>query len=108
MDTTVRWCCEIEHWDVRFFKFDFLAWFDCAGQNDLWGLHDRFVTQRLLHVLLQADVRRGHLLVYQQPAHVIHLADQAPRVAPEVLRQLLIEAWRTTVRKIQRHKPKFD
>ena len=29
-------------------------------------------------------------------------------VAPEILRQLLIEAWRTTVRKIQRHKPKFD
>src|SRR4051794_28279717 len=33
----------IERWDVRFFKFDFLAWFDCAGENDLWGLHDRFV-----------------------------------------------------------------
>jgi len=29
-------------------------------------------------------------------------------VTPEILRQLLIEAWRTTVRKIQRHKSKFD
>src|SRR3954454_11851645 len=33
----------IEHWDVRFFKFDFLVWTDCPAQNDLWGLHDRFV-----------------------------------------------------------------
>jgi hypothetical protein len=33
----------IEHWGVRFFKFDFLVWTDCPGQNDLWTLHDRFV-----------------------------------------------------------------
>ena len=34
----------IDHWGVRFFKFDFLAWFDCAGQGDLWGFHDRFLS----------------------------------------------------------------
>ena len=33
----------ITHWDVRFFKFDFIAWFDCAGQGDLWAYHDRFL-----------------------------------------------------------------
>ena len=33
----------IEHWGARFFKFDFLVWTDCPAQNDLWGLHDRFV-----------------------------------------------------------------
>src|SRR3954470_14456405 len=34
----------IQHWCVRFFKFDFIVWTDCPGQNDLWGLHDRFVS----------------------------------------------------------------
>src|SRR4051794_5445683 len=33
----------ITKWGVRFFKFDFIAWFDCAGQGDLWAYHDRFV-----------------------------------------------------------------
>jgi hypothetical protein len=33
----------IEHWGVSYFKFDFLVWADCAGQNDLWTIHDRFV-----------------------------------------------------------------
>jgi len=33
----------IEHWGVRFFKFDFLAWLDCAGQGDLYAMHDAFV-----------------------------------------------------------------
>jgi hypothetical protein len=33
----------IDNWGVRFFKFDFLAWFDCAGQGDLWSYHDAFV-----------------------------------------------------------------
>ncbi len=33
----------IEDWDVRFFKFDFLAWLDCAGANDLYGMHDAFL-----------------------------------------------------------------
>jgi hypothetical protein len=37
----------IEHaitaWQVRFFKFDFLAWLDCAGQGDLYDMHERFV-----------------------------------------------------------------
>src|SRR4051794_17822550 len=34
----------IQHWGVRFFKFDFIVWTDCPGQNDLWELHDRFVS----------------------------------------------------------------
>jgi hypothetical protein len=37
----------IEHaitaWDVRFFKFDFLAWLDCAGQGDLYDMNEQFV-----------------------------------------------------------------
>jgi hypothetical protein len=33
----------IDNWGVRFFKFDFIVWTDCPGQNDLWTLHDRFV-----------------------------------------------------------------
>jgi hypothetical protein len=33
----------IDHWGVSYFKFDFLAWLDCAGQGDLYDFHDRFV-----------------------------------------------------------------
>jgi hypothetical protein len=33
----------IEDWDVRYFKFDFLVWADCVGQNDMYGHHDAFV-----------------------------------------------------------------
>jgi melibiase-like protein len=58
----------IDHWGVRSFKFDFLAWFDCAGQNDLWGLHDRFVdmldTLRAKHpgVVFQIDETNDYRL----------------------------------------------
>ena len=30
-------------WGVRYFKFDFLAWLDCAGHGDMYDLHDAFV-----------------------------------------------------------------
>ncbi|MEA2308595.1 MAG: alpha-galactosidase [Thermoleophilaceae bacterium] len=33
----------IEHWGARYFKFDFMAWLDCAGQNDFYEQHDEFV-----------------------------------------------------------------
>jgi hypothetical protein len=33
----------IEDWGVRYFKFDFLAWLDCAGEGDLYDLHDAFL-----------------------------------------------------------------
>ncbi|HET7483726.1 MAG TPA: alpha-galactosidase [Actinomycetota bacterium] len=33
----------IENWGVRYFKFDFLVWLDCAGQGDMYDYHDRFV-----------------------------------------------------------------
>jgi Melibiase len=33
----------IDNWGVRYFKFDFLAWLDCAGQGDAYELHDAFV-----------------------------------------------------------------
>ena len=33
----------IEHWGVRYLKFDFLVWLDCAGQGDLYDYQDRFV-----------------------------------------------------------------
>jgi hypothetical protein len=28
---------------VRYFKFDFMVWLDCAGQNDFYEQHDAFV-----------------------------------------------------------------
>jgi hypothetical protein len=33
----------IDNWQVRYFKFDFLAWVDCAGAGDLYDMHDAFV-----------------------------------------------------------------
>jgi hypothetical protein len=33
----------IERWGVTYFKFDFLAWLDCAGQGDLHDYKDAFV-----------------------------------------------------------------
>jgi hypothetical protein len=33
----------IEQWGVTYFKFDFLAWLDCAGQGDFYDMHDGFV-----------------------------------------------------------------
>ena len=33
----------IDEWGVRYFKFDFLAWLDCAGQGDLYDMHDAFL-----------------------------------------------------------------
>ena len=33
----------ITEWDVTYFKFDFLAWLDCAGQGDLYAFRDAFL-----------------------------------------------------------------
>ncbi len=33
----------IVNWHVGFFKFDFIAWLDCAGAGDLYDMHDAFV-----------------------------------------------------------------
>jgi hypothetical protein len=33
----------ITNWQVKLFKFDFLVWLDCAGVNDLYEAHDRFL-----------------------------------------------------------------
>ena len=33
----------IVDWGVRFFKFDFMAWLDCAGTNDLYEMKEAFV-----------------------------------------------------------------
>jgi Melibiase len=33
----------ITEWGVSYFKFDFLAWLDCAGQGDLYAFRDAFV-----------------------------------------------------------------
>jgi melibiase-like protein len=33
----------IDQWRARYFKFDFMVWLDCAGQNDLYQQHDEFV-----------------------------------------------------------------
>ena len=41
----------IAHWGVRYFKFDFMTWLDCAGVNDFYEHHDAFVAMidRLRH-----------------------------------------------------------
>ncbi|HEX6117384.1 MAG TPA: alpha-galactosidase [Solirubrobacterales bacterium] len=33
----------IESWGVRYFKFDFLHWFDCAGQGDAYEFREEFM-----------------------------------------------------------------
>ena len=33
----------ITKWGVRFFKFDFMAWIDCPGVNDLYEMKEEFV-----------------------------------------------------------------
>jgi alpha-galactosidase len=33
----------IDHWGVKYFKFDFMAWLDCAGQGDFYDMHDAFL-----------------------------------------------------------------
>jgi hypothetical protein len=43
----------ITKWGVRFFKFDFMAWIDCPGVNDLYEMKEEFV--RMLD-----RVRRDH------------------------------------------------
>jgi hypothetical protein len=58
----------IEHWGVRYFKFDFLVWLDCAGQGDFYDYQDRFVAllDRLRadypHVTFQIDETNDYRL----------------------------------------------
>ena len=33
----------IDEWGVTYFKFDFLVWLDCAGQNDMWEYKEAFM-----------------------------------------------------------------
>ncbi|HEX8075184.1 MAG TPA: alpha-galactosidase [Thermoleophilaceae bacterium] len=33
----------IDNWHARFFKFDFMVWLDCPGQNDFYEQRDAFV-----------------------------------------------------------------
>jgi len=33
----------ITAWEVTYFKFDFLAWLDCAGQGDVYAFRDAFL-----------------------------------------------------------------
>jgi hypothetical protein len=33
----------LDRWGVRYFKFDFMAWLDCAGQGDFYDMHDAFL-----------------------------------------------------------------
>jgi alpha-galactosidase len=33
----------IDNWGVRYFKFDFMVWLDCAGAGDLHDHHDAFL-----------------------------------------------------------------
>ena len=43
----------ITKWGVRFFKFDFMAWIDCPGVNDLYEMKEAFVA-------MLDRVRRDH------------------------------------------------
>jgi hypothetical protein len=58
----------IDKWGVRFFKFDFMAWLDCQGQNDLYEQHDAFVAMidRIRHdhpdVTIQIDETNDYRL----------------------------------------------
>jgi hypothetical protein len=55
-------------WRVRFFKFDFMAWLDCAGVNDLYEHKEAFVAMldRIRHdhpgVTLQIDETNDYRL----------------------------------------------
>lgn len=33
----------IENWNAEYWKFDFMAWLDCASQNDVYEMHDAFL-----------------------------------------------------------------
>jgi hypothetical protein len=58
----------IESWGVEYFKLDFLAWLDCAGQGDLYQLREAFVAMldRLRaahpHVTIQIDETNDYRL----------------------------------------------
>src|SRR5205823_5007517 len=58
----------IDNWGARYFKFDFMVWLDCAGQNDLYQQHDAFVAMldRLRrdhpNVVLQTDETNDYRL----------------------------------------------
>jgi hypothetical protein len=58
----------IEHWGVEYFKLDFLAWLDCAGQGDMYAYREAFVAMldRLRadhpHVTLQIDETNDYRL----------------------------------------------
>ena len=43
----------IDNWGVTYFKFDFLVWLDCAGQNDLYEYKERFMG--MLDRLIEAN-----------------------------------------------------
>lgn len=44
-EESVEWWIRkaIEEWQVKYFKFDFLVWLDCAGQGDLYEYKEAFV-----------------------------------------------------------------
>ena len=58
----------ITEWSVTYFKFDFLAWFDCAGQGDLYDFKERFVAmldalaEEHPHVTLEIDETNDYRL----------------------------------------------
>jgi len=33
----------IENWGAAYWKFDFMAWLDCAGEGDVYEMHDAFL-----------------------------------------------------------------
>jgi hypothetical protein len=58
----------IESWGVEYFKLDFIAWLDCAGQGDLYQLREGFIAMldRVRadhpHVTIQIDETNDYRL----------------------------------------------
>ena len=58
----------IDEWGVTYFKFDFLVWLDCAGENDMWQYKEAFIAMldRLIaenpHVTFQIDETNDYRL----------------------------------------------
>jgi hypothetical protein len=58
----------IENWGVRYFKWDFMAWLDCAGQGDIYTFREALIAMldrlrtRYPHVTFQIDETNDYRL----------------------------------------------
>ena len=58
----------IENWGVRYFKWDFMAWLDCAGQGDIYDFREALLAMldrlqaKYPHVTFQIDETNDYRL----------------------------------------------